>query len=309
MVNVRTFDLNLLRIFEALIQDRSVSRAADRLGLSQPAVSNALNRMRHQFGDPLFVRTHAGMEPTPKAQGLAESILHGLTTIRSGLAAGTDFDPATSRRKFTLLMTDVGEVAFLPGVIARLRERAPLIDLHVSEYGIERYDELLETGFADLAVGRINLPDRLLSQVVHTSPTVVLLAKTNPRLSQSADGTPFITLDDYMAATHVFVMPRGASSHAMAQALGPRASQLRIALSIPHATVLPMIIHDTGLIATVPKVCADQLIENDELCYVAPPLTIEPTDVLLWWHKRNHKDPGHRWLRGVFAEAGAESSN
>src|ERR1700722_8740493 len=109
MVNLRTFDLNLLRIFEAVAKDGSVSKAADTLGLSQPAVSNALNRMRRQFEDPLFVRTNKGVEPTLKAQQLATAVSQGLSTIRAGLTATTEFNPAVSKRRFTLLMTDVGE--------------------------------------------------------------------------------------------------------------------------------------------------------------------------------------------------------
>lgn len=304
MVNLRTFDLNLLRIFEAVMQDRSVSKAADKLGLSQPAVSNALNRMRRQFDDPLFVRTNSGMEPTAKAEQLAAAVAQGLTTIRAGLSSTTNFDPATSKRRFTLLMTDVGEIAFLPKVLPTLMRLSPGIDLTVAEFGIERYEELLDSGGADLAIGRLRLPDTLCSEAIHSSPYVVVMSHDNQRLTVDASGKPSISVEDYIDAPHVFVMPRGASGDPVTDALGDRAARRRIALSIPHAIALPMIIGKTDLIATIPKVCADQIVTSGALIQVPAPIFIEQTFVHQWWHRRNLNDPGHRWLRSIFATAG-----
>lgn len=304
MVNLRTFDLNLLRVFEAINRDGSVSKAADTLGLSQPAVSNALNRLRRQFDDPLFVRTRRGMEPTPKAGQLALAVHRGMTTIRAGLSAGVDFHPARSERRFTLLMTDVGEISFLPILLTELRRQAPGIDVSVVEAGLARYDELLENGTADLAIGRISLADTLSSELIHSSPFVVLLSRGHPRLRAGPDGRPTLSYEDYLAAPHVLVQPRGASGDPIREALGADAAKRRIGLSIPHATVLPMIIGDSELIATVPQVCAQNLIATGKLCQVEAPFAIPRNFVYQWWHKRNTADPGHRWLRGIFAGAG-----
>ena len=304
MVNLRTFDLNLLRILEAVMRDRSVSKAADKLGLSQPAVSSALNRMRRQFEDPLFVRTKSGMEPTAKAEQLAAVVSQGLTTIRSGLSLTANFEPASSKRRFTLLMTDVGEVAFLPVVLPILQRLAPGIDLAVIEFGIERYEELLDSGAADLAIGRLRLPDTLCSEAIHTSPYVVVASRTNHRVTTDAFGKALMSFEDYITAPHVFVMPRGASGDPVTDALGDRAARRRIALSIPHAIALPMIIGNTDLVATIPKVCADQLLASGALVQVPAPFFIEQTFVYQWWHRRNLNDQGHRWLRNVFATSG-----
>ena len=301
MVNLRTFNLNLLRVFEAIYRDGSVSRAAEQLGVSQSAVSNALDRLRHQLDDPLFVRSSQGMDPTPKADRLAAKLLDGMTTIRSALAEGTKFDPATSHRRFTLLMTDVGEITFLPTVLARLSQEAPFVDLVVIEQGLERYAELLENGTVDLAIGRITLPDNLSSESIHTSPFVVLLTRGNRYLKWSADGQPVLDLGAYLAAPHVMVKPRGMTGDLVEQALGSHLRR-RIALSIPHATVLPTIIENTELLATIPQVCASYLVANSSLIAVPPPFKIADNSVQLWWHKRNTKDPGHRWLRDAFAE-------
>lgn len=304
VVNLRTFDLNLLRIFEAIHRDGSVSKAADTLGLSQPAVSNALNRLRRQFDDPLFVRTQRGMEPTPKAEQLALAVDNGMTTIRAGLSAGVDFDPARSERRFTLLMTDVGEISFLPILLSELRRNAPGIDISVVESGLGGYEELLDNGMADLAIGRIRLAETLSSELIHSSPFVVLLSRTHPRLGTAPDGRPTLSYADYLAAPHVLVQPRGASGDPIREALGEDAAKRRIGLSLPHTTVLPMIIGDTELIATVPEVCAQNLIASGKLCRVDVPFAIEHNFVYQWWHKRNTADPGHRWLRGIFANAG-----
>ncbi len=305
MVNLRTFDLNLLRVFEAVMRDRSVSKAADQLGLSQPAVSSALNRMRRQFEDPLFVRGSVGMEPTAKAMALSPVVSESLTMLRAGLSATSSFDPAISKRQFTLLMTDVGEIAFLPKVLPLLKERSPGIDLSVVEFGMERYEELLDSGAADLAVGRLKLPDTLRSQTIHLGPYVVVASASHPRIRRGTDGTLGIDLQDYLAAEHVQVMPRGATGDPVTEALGEQAGLRRIALSIPHAVALPMIIGATELIATVPKVFADYLIDGGTVRQMPTPFTIETSVVKQWWHRRNENDPGHRWLRSAFAGAGA----
>ncbi len=304
MVNLRTFDLNLLRIFEAVMHDRSVSKAADKLGLSQPAVSNGLNRMRRQFEDPLFIRTNSGMEPTPKAEQLAAAVSQGLTTIRSGLSSTTNFDPAVSSRRFTLLMTDVGVVSFLPKVLPTLKRLSPGIDITVTEFGIERYEELLDSGAADLAIGRLKLPDTLCSEAIHTSPYVVVMSRGNQRARVDASGAASISFEDYITSPHVFVMPRGASGDPVTEALGDRAARRPVAVSIPQTIALPMIIGDTDFIATIPKVCADQLVASGTLIQVPPPFLIEQTFVRQWWHRRYLHDPGHRWLRQVFATSG-----
>ena len=301
LVNLRTFDLNLLRVFEAIYRDGSVSRAADQLGVSQSAVSNALNRLRYQLDDPLFVRSSQGMDPTPKAAQLAATLLEGMTTIRSALVESATFDPTTSRRRFTLLMTDVGEITFLPTILARLSREAPNVDLVVMEQGLERYGELLDNGTVDLAIGRIALLENFMSESIHSSPFVVLLSRDNPYLRWGANGEPMLDLDAYLAAPHVQVKPRGMTGDLVEQALRgyPRR---RMAMSIPHATVLPVIIENTYLLATIPQVCANHLLANSSLISVPPPFEIERNSVSLWWHKRNHKDPGHRWLRDAFAE-------
>lgn len=303
MVNPRTFDLNLLRVFEALTLDRSVSLAAAKLGMTQPAVSNALNRLRVHFDDPLFVRTRHGMTPTPKAALIAESFHQGLTSIRAGFSAATEFDPAISDRRFNLLMTDVGEIAFLPYVLAFIARSAPGIDITVLQADVETYEDLLESGMADLAIGRIKLGEKLCSELIHSSPFVVLAARANRYLNW-AHGAPSISLERFVEAPHLMIRSRGASGRPLAQALGPQWNRLRIALALPHTTALPLIIEGTDMIATVPRIVAEKFVKNEALCFAETPFPIEQNFVYQWWHRRNSTDAANRWLRGVFASAG-----
>lgn len=306
MINFRTFDLNLLKVFEAVLTDRSVSKAADKLGMSQPAISNALNRLRQQIDDPLFVRTPTGMDPTPKARELAFAVNAGLTSIRAGLLAGAKFDPAVSKRLFTLLMTDVGEISFLPPLLEALKNHAPNIDIRVLEAGLETYGDLLEGGLADLALGRIALSDAFESELIHSSPFVVLMGKENTLLNAKSGKLNQISYKDYFKARHILVQPRGASADPIRIALGKDASLRQIALTVPHATVLPGIMRNTNLFATIPKVAADNLIAAGAgaLHAVPVPFDVEPNHVYLWWHRRNSADAGHKWLRDTLANAG-----
>jgi DNA-binding transcriptional LysR family regulator len=304
MVNLRTFDLNLIRVFEAISLDRSVSSAADKLGLSQSAVSNALNRLRRELDDPLFVRTRRGMQPTPRAQELTEIFQAAMSSIRGGLSAGSAFEPSTAERCFNLLMTDVGEILFLPVILEKLNRLAPGIDLNIMQAGIQRYEELLESGLADLAIGRIKLADTLNSELIHSSPFVVLASSSNRFLSHDGDGRPTLTFEDYLAAPHVNIEWQGHANNPLRRALGTDASRRRLALSIPHTTVLPMILERTDLMATIPKVFADKLLTNQALCTCPAPFPIEQNFVYQWWHRRNDSDPGNTWLRSLFSTAG-----
>lgn len=310
MVNLRTFDLNLVRVFEAIWNDSSVSGAADKLGLTQSAVSNALNRLRHELDDPLFVRTRRGMQPTPRAQELAEIFHDAMTRIRGGLSVGTEFTPATAEKCFNLLMTDVGEGLFLPVILDKLRREAPGVDLNVMQVGMERYEDMIEDGLVDLAIGRIKLSDSFNNELIHSSPFVVLMSSQNPYVSRDKSGNATLTLDDYLSAPHVnidwqaSVEWQGRAYDPLLRALGTLAGRRRFALTIAHTTVLPLILERTDLMATIPMVFADKLTANQALCTYPTPFPVEPNFVYQWWHRRNDSDPANRWLRSLFMAAG-----
>ncbi len=308
MINLRTFDLNLLRVFEAIHRDRSVSMAADKLGLSQPAVSSALNRMRRLFDDPLFMRGAGGMEPTRKAMLLAEAVGLGLNIIRAGVATSTSFDSATSTRQFRIAMTDVGEIIFLPKLMQTLARAAPGISIHVVEHGLVNYEDLLETGEIDIAIGRFQLNPNFSFQHIHSSSFSVLLRSDHPLLEQVPNGVAMLSYENYLRAAHVTVQAPGASSDPIARALGSDRSKKRDALSIPHSIVLAEIVEAGELVATVPDKSVPWLLHGrPALCAVPLPVEVDINIVCQWWHKRNDKDLGHLFIREILAEIGNDS--
>jgi DNA-binding transcriptional LysR family regulator len=264
--------------------------AADRLGLSQPAVSNALNRLRALMGDPLFVRTRHGMEPTSFALRLCSPVQEGLTQIRTGLSQVMTFDPATSDRKFTILMNDVGAASFLPAAVQGLSKVAPGIDLHISELDHAEYEDALDSGVADLAIGRVMLADTFRSEFLLRSTYIAVLRTDHPALSRKRGTRPFLTLDSYIAAAQVVVSPRGATSNPVERAMLAMRLNGRVMLNVPHATSLYNIIPGTDLIATVPDRCRKFLCRDRQLTWAKLPIRIEPNMIYQWWHKRHDHD-------------------
>src|SRR5256885_7311642 len=153
IVNIQDVDLNLLRVFDAVLRERAVTAAAARLGLTQPAVSNALARLRAVFGDPLFVRTPSGMDATPFARELAEPVRQALALLESALAHGPGFDPASATRAFRFYMSDLGQIEFLPPLIERIQKQAPGVRLEAVALEVEDIAGALAAGSLDLAVG------------------------------------------------------------------------------------------------------------------------------------------------------------
>ena len=154
-MNPNTFDLNLLRVFEALMRDRSVSLAANKFGLSQPAVSNALARMREFVGDQLFVKTRNGMEPTALASELRGPLEHSLATILTALSSKLAFEPATAAMTFTIIMIDIGEVMLLPSLLSNFATNAPAVNLKILDVDRRDYEDYLDNGIADMAIGGV----------------------------------------------------------------------------------------------------------------------------------------------------------
>jgi DNA-binding transcriptional LysR family regulator len=302
MVNPNTFDLNLIRVFVALARDRSVSLAADRLGLSQPAVSNALNRLRDLLGDPLFVRTRQGMEPTTLARSLERPLEQTLADIRTALGRSVSFDPATAIRTFTLIMIDVGATAVLPSLLTRFAVEAPAISLRVLDVNRQSYEDYLDSGVADMVIGDVALSDTFRSQLLFKSEPVAVLDRSHPFVDVAPDGVPSISYQHYLEAQHVAIVPRGTIDSRLETGLGSEVQRRNIKLSIPHTAVLSTILPGTDLIATVPDVTADALSRDRRLCCVTLPFPVEARGVFLWWHKRQDDDEGHRWLRRVLAD-------
>ena len=286
-------DLNLLPVFDALIRVRNVSRAADELGMSQSAVSHALKRLRLFFGDQLFLKTGSGMQPTPRALALQAPVLAVMGTVRGELLVHESFDAATSRRVFSLCLTDMGELIFLPRLIERLRAQAPLSTLRTLQLPIQQIEHALESGEADLALGSLHsMPQGLFQQQLFTRSFVTIVNRSNRAIGER------LSREHYLALEHIVVSLSGRREDAydgiVDQLVGPR----RVYLTTPHFLTLPMIIEQNPeLIATVPRELATRFAGHDSVRVLATPVEVPPFAIRQHWHPRFQHDAANTWLR------------
>jgi DNA-binding transcriptional LysR family regulator len=298
-VNVQDIDLNLLRVFDAVLRERGVTPAAARLGLTQPAVSNALARLRALFGDSLFVRTPAGMDATPFARGVAEPVRQALALLESALAHGPGFDAATATRAFRFYMSDLGQVEFLPPLVERVQKAAQGVRLEAMATDLEDIADALGSGALDLAVGFLPaLGPPIARRALFRDPYLCLMRADHP--------IGRLTKKKFLEASHVLVTYRGGGHRVIEEALERAGVTRRIALRVPHFTVVPMVLERTDLILTLPARVARVYERRGQFKTVRPPVPIAPAEVAVHWHERFEADPGNRWLRKQIIELFAE---
>lgn len=296
-MNVADTDLNLLRVFDAVLRERSVTGAASRLGLTQPAVSNALARLRRTFDDPLFMRTPRGMDPTPFAQTLADPVHQALGLIEGALAQRAGFDPAGTTRSFRFYMSDIGEIFFLPPLVERVRKVAPGVRIETIALALEDIPTALATGELDIAMGFLPaLPPPVRSRRLFLDPYVCMMRVDHPRIGAT------LTRREFVAASHVLVSSMGSGHRVIEEALEKHGITRRIALRVPHFTVLPMVLERTDLLLTIPLRIARALEKQGRLKALKLPVPIPAADIGLHWHERVERDPGNRWVREQMIE-------
>lgn len=288
-MNVAELDLNLLRVFDAVLRTRSVTAAAGQLRLTQPAVSNALARLRAAFGDPLFLRAAQSMEPTPFARELAEPVRQALALLDAALAHGPGFDPASSTRLFRFYMSDLGQIEFLPPLVERLRSAAPRLRLEAIALEPAAIADALAAGALDLAMGFLpGLGPPIRRRALFRDPYVCLVRAAHPVRS--------LTRKAFLESSHAVVSYRG--GHRIVEEAMERAGvAARIVLRVPHFTVVPMVLERTDLILTLPARVARVYESRGQFRSLPLPLAIAPAEVALHWHERFDADPGNRWLR------------
>jgi DNA-binding transcriptional LysR family regulator len=294
-MDIRSVDLNLLVVLDAMARHRSVSRTAEAIGLSQPATSAALARLRQLFDDALFVRTGAHMEPTPRAQELAPLVRRVIDTIGNEILQRKAFDPALAERRFTVLTPDIGEVTFLPGVLRRLRVEAPQVQLLAISKPREAAAQALESGEADLAVGFF--PDLQKAgfyqqRLFKTSYTCIACA-SHPHVGEH------MTLRQFLAARHVVVRPDG-REHQFDRFLEDKGCHREMTLQLSHFMSLLALLPGSDLIATVPDDIARAVGHHVPLRRIGLPFKPPQIEVQQYWHRRQHDDPANRWLRQLF---------
>ena len=301
-MNVNNLDLNLLRVFDAVMDTGSITVAGNRLGLTQPAMSNALRRLRDLLNDSLFVRTTAGMKPTPYGQRLGPPIRGALASIQSALAVDVGFDPKTSKRCFNIVTTDVGELMFLPRMLSKLMTTAPSVTVSSSQIPREKYREALESGVADLAIGQLpEMHTDFHQQVLREETMVCLLRRNHGAIGDTLD------LEQFLAAKHVAIVHTSAGDSSVRKALGKRAGRRQVMLHLPHYTTVPMILAESDLIAVMPQAIATAFSKLKELKTLPLPFRMPSVQVRQFWHERSHRDAAHRWLRNLFASTSRKS--
>lgn len=300
-VNLGAVDLNLLVALRALLAERHVTRAARSVGLSQPAMSHALARLRELFDDPLLVRTAAGMQPTPRAESLAPALATALDDLARLVARPGAFEPERSTRRFRIIADDYAELVLLPRVLARVWDEGPKIDVQIRAPAGRGLEDIVE-GRADFSIVPARsgpAPRGVYVQKLFHEQFVAVVRADHPHVKKR------LSLDDYLALPHALIAPRGQAGSVVDNALAKLGRSRRVAVEIPHFLVAPYLVQKSDLVLLLGARVAAVMAEPLGLRVLAPPreLELQGFGVSLIWHERHRADPAHAWLRRVIADA------
>lgn len=284
-------DLNFLHLIDALYREGSVSRAAERLDLTQPAVSHALARMRSRFGDELFVRSASGMTPTPVGERIAQGARRVLELIQRDIWDGPTFNAQASDRVFSVGMTDMGGNVILPRVIAALAKEAPGVRIKPVALRPNEVSDLLERGAIDVAWGFFgNLSDNLYQQTLFRRALTGIARKG--RLAQGA-----IDFDAFVQAQHVLASATAQTNELLQRSVRERGATLQVAIEVPYLLAIPAIVSSSDFLATVPDELASFFSRIAEIEVFPLPVSIPDIAVKQYWHARYNTDSGNQWFR------------
>lgn len=293
-------DLNLLPIAFALYDELNVSRAARSLGMSQPAVSMALRRLREAYGDPLFVRVPSGIAPTPRAHALVRRARPLVDRLQESLRREDVFDPATTTSTFTIALSDVGELAFLPRVLGALRGAAPHCTIRSVSVPPAQLAHDLERGEIDLAIGYFpHLSSKNFRQRrLHRQHFACLMRAQHPRR------VPRLTVREYLALEHVVVRPEGRSQEVLERFLERKHLRRVVVVTTSHFLPIPFIVGRSDLVATIPTAVALHFASMiPQLAVAELPFEVAGFELKQHWHRRFDNEPRSRWLRERLAAA------
>jgi DNA-binding transcriptional LysR family regulator len=296
--SLASLDLNLIVVFDAILKDRNITVAARRVGLSQPAMSSALARLRKTFNDPLFVRTGRGMLPTPYAQQLAPPIQRACELVAGSFDIGKDFDPLAATRTFMFYMTDIGEGIYLPPLLAALEERAPRVKVNVLRIPEFGQQEAMAAGDVDLAIGLFpDLKAGFFQQRLYRDTFVCMMRADHPRAREPMGVRQFAEL------RHAAISSSGTGHEAtIIRAFTEQRYRPRVTLTIPHFMAAPVIVSQSDYVVTVPSRLARMFAGFPGIRVIEPPIRIASIEIKQHWHERYHHDPANKWIRGVIAE-------
>jgi DNA-binding transcriptional LysR family regulator len=290
-MNISAVNLNLLVALQALIEERSVTRAARRVGVSQPAMSNNLAQLRLLFNDPLFRRTSHGLQATPRALEVAEPLRQGLRLLETSLAARS-FDAATTTRRFVIAASDYVEFVLLAPLIERLEREAPGVELQIRPWGLHEVPEMLARAEADLMIGFFEgCPAHHHAQKLFDEEYVCIVRKGHPTVRTR------LTLSRYLELGHVLVSQKPDSPGSVDVALAAKGQRRRVAARVSHFTMVPTLIARTDLVAALSRRVAEPAALWLGLRVLPPPVALPRGTIRQVWHEQMNADPGHRWFR------------
>lgn len=297
MINLSTVDLDfkLLLVFQVLIKTRKVSDTAEQLGVSQPTVSRSLARLREHFSDPLFVRAHYRMEPTPCAIDIAPVVDEMLNIYYSRLSQQYEFDPKLSSRTFSIAASEIGHLLLLPKLVNAMKS-APNLTLKAIPLGLHSLIEELETGVSDIAFGAYpKLYAGVYERTVAQETYVCVVRGDHPRIKDK------LSLDEYQRANHVIVSAKGLGHihEQIEKQLFDTCSPEQVLVVSHHFLTTLLLVEQTDLVVTLPLRAVAALEQRLNIKTFQPPIEIPSFDIKIYWHERFHREPANQWLRNL----------
>lgn len=294
MATARNLDLFTLECFDALMRERSVSRAAQRMDLSQSSMSEALARLRERFADPLLVRTREGMAPTERAQALLPQVRDGIAQLRAILERAADFDPATARERFRITATDYAQLLLVPALVQRLQQTAPYCSAEFVTVNLRAVELALEAGEVDLAIAYYPEPPPALRRSPLFTDRYVCIARQGHAATRQT-----LSPEGFAALPHVSVSPSGLSYFAgvVDSALEACGLERRVVVRCPHFMIACQLVAQSDLVLALPSRAAQAVTGFLPVQVLDIPLPLRPVDVSMYWHERCHHSRSHQWLR------------
>ncbi|MGC6857158.1 LysR family transcriptional regulator [Pseudomonas aeruginosa] len=295
-------DLNLLAAFDALMSERNVTRAATQVGVSQPAMSAALSRLRRLLGDPLFLRSADGLLPTPRARELAEPISQALRQIEATLVKKPEFVPDKASLTFNLGLSDYPAFVLLPELLQAIGKQAPGVAINVHAFNDRDHSvDLLDAGVIDVAIGvpPTHADGRILRRPILRDEFVTIVASDHPAARRA------MNMKTYLALPHVLVSPEGERHGIVDQALAQQGKKRTLTLTLPQMFAVPAVVARTNMTATVMKRVALSSPAGRRLVLFPPPVALPEVVFDLIWHRRSDPNPAQQWFREFVAEHAA----
>ncbi len=295
MTELRNFDINLLVAFKTLMRERSVSRAAARMFISQSAMSHVLHRLRQQLDDPVLVKTSQGMQPTERALSLIEPVEEVLNEIERLIQHQNNFDPATSMRRFVVAATDYLEFLLLPPLINCITPEAPGVDIHVQRTASEFPLESLEEKTVDMVLGfEVMLsPPAQFHQHTLFNDRMACVVRDNHPLASSGE----LSMEQYLQANHMLISRTGSNMGLIDDWLVKRKLERRVGLIVPHFLSAPLIVAQTDYVLSLPLRIGQQFTSFASLKVLLLPFQLPAFNLIMIWHPLRDKEAGHQWLR------------